>query len=600
MAAKIGSLVIDVSANVAKITKDMGKIQKNVSKASKGMSNAIASVKTVMAGLFTGYVLNQAISFGKAIIDDADALSKLAQKTGVSVESLSALEYAAKLSGASIGSVAIGMKTLAKNATDASTGIGEAKDTFNKLGVSVVGANGKLKSVDRLILEVSDAMGKLETATEKSAAAQRIFGKSGTDLLPMLNKGADGIKEMTDEAERLGIVVSTDFAKSAEEANDALERLDSSFKGLAREAMPEIVTAGTKLVETLQEVLQASRDLKNFKPEDTMDAVQGTLIDLAKRLTLIGFITEGYKELNKSLSDVNETINNSPMIGDDAGTSNLMKLFEDGAKAAETRMKTLLEDSQRLADALAEQAAAFAQLDKVTDNLFDDAGFESAAEGLRMVEDALQSVVSSGYWEELEEAIKGPAAAASAAFDEAVKAYDDAMEKVQMFSDAFANYVTNMTDGTEQKFSDMVSGILKSLLRLQAQRFFVNMFSGGMQEPTRPKLSGYETPIPMFASGGVVTSPTLALAGEAGDEVFFPLKNVGGKMGISGSGGGSTVVNIINNSSASVRTERRTGPDGVEQIDAYIVDKMCGAVDAGALDGSMRSSFGIERQGFGR
>ena len=87
---------------------------------------------------------------------------------------------------------------------------GEQSAAFKALGISVQDANKNLKSSDQVLLEVANAFSKFEDGTTKTALAIAIFGRAGADLIPLLNQGADGIRKMQEQAQRLGLVDRAD------------------------------------------------------------------------------------------------------------------------------------------------------------------------------------------------------------------------------------------------------------------------------------------------------------------------------------------------------------------------------------------------------
>ena len=141
---------------------------------------------------------------------------------GVSVEVLSGLSFAANLAGTNIGTVEKGLGLLSKNLNDYSDGMGEAKDSFEELGISAVDLDGNLRSTDDVLFEMADKFKVMPDGTKKTALAMEIFGKAGKDLIPMLNAGSDGLHDMLTEADSLGQVMSTETAQSAEKFNDSL------------------------------------------------------------------------------------------------------------------------------------------------------------------------------------------------------------------------------------------------------------------------------------------------------------------------------------------------------------------------------------------
>jgi hypothetical protein len=72
----------------------------------------------------------------------------------------------------------------------------------------------------------------MEDGAGKTALAMAIFGRSGADLIPMLNAGRDGLAQMTEEANRFGLTISTQTSKAAEGFNDNLTRISSVLTGL--------------------------------------------------------------------------------------------------------------------------------------------------------------------------------------------------------------------------------------------------------------------------------------------------------------------------------------------------------------------------------
>lgn len=202
-------------------------------------------VKGMLAGL--GVTLSAAgfVAMIKSAIDAADHLNKLSQKIGISVEALSTLRFAAQLSDMSLESLQKGIKGLSQNITEANTGIGDGAQMFEALGISVKNADGSMKSTDEVLLQVANVFAHLEDGAVKTALAVKLFGKSGMDMIPLLNQGAAGINQLTAEAARLGLKLTTETARSAEAFNDNLTALKASSSALgislARDFLPELI-----------------------------------------------------------------------------------------------------------------------------------------------------------------------------------------------------------------------------------------------------------------------------------------------------------------------------------------------------------------------
>ena len=244
------------------------------SKDSMGGFMAMAQSLGTLALRFTAMV-GPVVGAGAAVYGLAqktanagDELHDMSKRTGVAVESLSGLKYAAEKAGSSLEGVATGLKFLGRNMADARNGTGEAKDAFKALGISVVDSTGKLKNTEEVFLKLSDKFANMEDGAGKTAIAMQIFGRSGADLIPLLNEGGDGIRKMTDEARKLGITFTTDGAKAADEFNDNMTRLKGNLTGLVQTIGNDLIPVFNKLFEAMNPKENALERLK--KVEDAI------------------------------------------------------------------------------------------------------------------------------------------------------------------------------------------------------------------------------------------------------------------------------------------------------------------------------------------
>lgn len=261
--------------------------------------NALQSI-SAKAMAFGGALAGSAIVASlvgttKAVIDQADALSKMSQKTGLAVEDLSRLQYAADMSGVSAEALQKGLTALAIGMAEAATGAGPMAEKYAKLGISVRNADGTMKSSRDVLGELADQFQKMPDGVEKTNLAVAFFGqKLGADMIPMLNAGRAGLKAMGDEAEALGVVMSGDLAKKAEEFNDNMERLGKLSSALGISIAGSLVPA---LNDMLAAFLEANK--QGFGFWTGLNAA-ATGNDVAKRLASINAQIERYNALKAS------------------------------------------------------------------------------------------------------------------------------------------------------------------------------------------------------------------------------------------------------------------------------------------------------------
>lgn len=185
----------------------------------------------------------------KSTADFGEEMLKGAQKAGTTVQTFGALSHAAKMADLDNQQLIAGLKALSVNMVEAQQKTGDGEALFRRLGVAAVDAAGKLRPTEAVLLDLAEVFAKSADGAAKTEAAVKLFGKSGLELLPFLNKGKTEIAALMAEAERLGLVLSKDDAEAADKFNDALKKLDAQVKGLT-------VSIGLPLVRGLTDVLQ--------------------------------------------------------------------------------------------------------------------------------------------------------------------------------------------------------------------------------------------------------------------------------------------------------------------------------------------------------
>lgn len=246
-AAKIGSIHVSLGLDSAAFQAGLAKAQSGLGKFAKAAKIGFAAVAVAAAAAGT------ALAFAvKGSIDRADGLSKAAQRIGVTTEALSRLEWAAKLSDVSLEQLSTGMQRLSRNMLDVSNGGGkQAATAFKALGISVTDASGKLRSSDEVFADIADRFSRMPDGAEKTALAMQLLGKSGAEMIPLLNSGKDGLKAMAEESDRLGNTLSTKTGRAAEAFNDSITRLQAGVAGMVNKIAEAALPTLNSLIETL-------------------------------------------------------------------------------------------------------------------------------------------------------------------------------------------------------------------------------------------------------------------------------------------------------------------------------------------------------------
>ncbi|MBK8916355.1 MAG: hypothetical protein IPM64_17460 [Phycisphaerales bacterium] len=241
-----GALEVQLLANVARLRQDMAEAKGIVGSAAREIDRFAGGMRTALGALGFGLSAAGIIAWGKSIIDAADELSKLSQRTGLAVRDLSELQYAGRLADVSTESLAKGVKGLSQKMLEANESTSKAGKIMAALGVDIRG--GAMPAIEK----IADAFAALPDGPTKTAVAVELFGKAGMDMIPMLNQGSAGLEKMREEARRLGIVMDEETAKAAEAFNDNMTTVRASSERLGITLLNEVAPALVRISEDMK------------------------------------------------------------------------------------------------------------------------------------------------------------------------------------------------------------------------------------------------------------------------------------------------------------------------------------------------------------
>ncbi|HRH15533.1 MAG TPA: hypothetical protein PK225_14445, partial [Azonexus sp.] len=253
----------------------------------------------------------------KSAADYGDQLDNMSQRTGVAVEELAKLQYAAKLSDTSSEALGKGIGNLSKLMVAAAGGAEESSKLFEKFGINLRNADGTIRGTSDVLYDLADVFATMPEGPQKTALAMEFFGKKlGQELIPLLNQGSEGLKAMADEAERLGLVLNAEQAKAAADFNDNLDRLGQLSKSVA-------VSIGNALIPALNNMM-----VEMGKAKDSSDGFLVSFLKFPFGLSQFQKARDAaanIEMLTKRIDALREKIN--------AGKSDSIYGFDDGNKA---------------------------------------------------------------------------------------------------------------------------------------------------------------------------------------------------------------------------------------------------------------------------
>jgi hypothetical protein len=242
--------MVKVGADVTSFKTGMGEVNTKVDEAGSGFSKLGPLALGVAGGILA--VGAGLTAFGMHAIDTATAAGNAAfdmsEKFGLSGHQASAYLSVGSQLGLTNEQVSKSFQFLSKNVSamaitlEAGGKISAATgQVYKDLGINVLDSSGHVKSANELMLESADAFKGMADGPEKAALAMKLFGKSGTDMLPMLNQGRAGIQSMMDAGQKMGDVMSNEQVAAAHKLTLEHKQLDTAMAGIT-------LTMGTALM----------------------------------------------------------------------------------------------------------------------------------------------------------------------------------------------------------------------------------------------------------------------------------------------------------------------------------------------------------------
>ncbi len=232
-----------IAAGAKQVEADLKKLGGKIS----GIGRSMATLATAAAAPLAGMTL----SFASA----GDNLDKMSKRTGVGVKALSELAFAAEQSGASLDSVEKGIRGMQRSLLNAEMGSKAATDALSALGLSVEDVSG-MSPEDQFTM-IADAIAGVEDPSKRAALSMQLFGRAGSELLPMMNENADGIAKLRQEANELGRTMTEEDAKAAADLTDAMNRVKSVLIGVKNQIGAALAPAMTYLADLISKTSSA-------------------------------------------------------------------------------------------------------------------------------------------------------------------------------------------------------------------------------------------------------------------------------------------------------------------------------------------------------
>ena len=283
---QLGSSVLRVGDGFAAVTSRFARL------------SGILSLALGVAGGGLGALATESAAAGREV-------ERLSARAGVAAEPFQRLAYAASGAGVDADAFASVLSDLGEKAVDAATGNEDLQKTFKALRIDIRTANGDIKKSDALFAELADAFARMEDGQTKTSIALQLVSEEGARLIPVLNQGTVGLRNMGDEAQRLGLVLDRDALSNSSAFTKGVEQLSSTLKGLGFTVGQALIPVLLPLIERLRDWAAANRDLVAGKVREWVERFAARLPELVRAgeqvLAFLGSLFQGLGKLSDAL-----------------------------------------------------------------------------------------------------------------------------------------------------------------------------------------------------------------------------------------------------------------------------------------------------------
>lgn len=589
------AITVDLNARIAQFESELKRANASLDGFARKGSATLTGLKSLGAGLAGALSVGAIASFAKSGIDAADALNDLSQRTGVSVKTLADWKLAATLADTSLDSLAKGVQRLTLSIGQAEAGGKAQAEALKTLGVTA-------RDPQQAFEQLADAVAKSNDPIKTNAALNDVLGRSYAELLPLLQGGAKGLRESAAASQSFSDAMVT-LAPSAAKLNDQLDTLKINAAGAAASILADLVPSLNEYIAVGREVINNGTLLDKVRffglGNASDELVNRVRINLAASAGWMDKLTASAARANQLGGGGNAATREKPAgastktdplagllgstdIGRTQEYNRLLGLldarFAGGKKNAELYAQAVAKLNEQFGKATLDPlgSGSFKTTDKATADFISQQQDAINALNSEMAQDGVRA--AQEYESALASLLGDTTIAKTEALQESIdvlnRAFFDGTIGVEQYDEAIANLTEGSATGLEktkslaedlgltftsafedaivegEKLSDVLKGLEKDIIRIVTRKMVtepLGNFVTGALEGFGFADGGIMTgagPLSLkkYASGGIASTPQLALFGEGSQpEAFVPLPD-GRRIPVAMEGGGGTTV----------------------------------------------------------
>lgn len=282
-AARVTSVMRDVKS----ATSDLRTNVSNLGPMIRAFAALAVAAFVAIAVVITERVVRALIDFGRTMSGLVERAQQTGQMLGMTARQISALNAVAQMSDMSIDQMRSGMVRLERSMVQAANGGRQQAAAFRTLGIDVT----RIRNPMEALMQVADRFQNMEDGPRKVALAMQLMGRSGAQMIPILNQGREGLQRMAGQAEELGAVMSREMVAAGLAVDDAIDEMDLGFQGLRNTLFTALAPVILVVVRGLTAMIRAM--IESYRTGGMMRTVVNALITTLRILGTVVIAVAG-------------------------------------------------------------------------------------------------------------------------------------------------------------------------------------------------------------------------------------------------------------------------------------------------------------------
>lgn len=270
----------------------LGQTSKEVAEKTK----ALSATATALGGALLGNAIKAAAN--------ADDLNTLSGQTGLSVEMLQKMKYAEDVIDVSTEEMAGSIQKMTKQ-------MASGNKTFEELGISITDADGNMRDATDVWFEALEALSQIDNETERDAKSMELFGKSAMNMAGIVDDGGKALKDLGQEAEDLGLIMSQDMVDDANEMQDAIDKMKArtsqAFLTMGSALAKTLVPAFERVLAVITKVVQWFANLSG-STQKVILIIAGLVAAISPVAAIFSKVTTAISTVKAALVALNPTV----------------------------------------------------------------------------------------------------------------------------------------------------------------------------------------------------------------------------------------------------------------------------------------------------